>query len=37
MTLLLFSLKKGNITFAQFCDTLEKIDIDEKMSMKFLT
>ena len=25
------------ITFKQFCNTLEKIDIDEKMSMKFLT
>lgn len=27
----------GNITFQKFCETLEKIDIDEKMSMKFLT
>jgi calcineurin B homologous protein 1 len=27
----------GNITFNQFVETLEKIDIDEKMSMKFLT
>lgn len=25
------------ITFEQFCHTLEKIDIDEKMSMKFLS
>lgn len=25
------------ITFKEFCDTLEKIDVDEKMSMKFLT
>jgi calcineurin B family protein 1 len=25
------------ITFQEFCDTLKKIDIDEKMSMKFLT
>ena len=26
-----------SITFQEFCETLEKIDIDEKMSMKFLT
>jgi calcineurin B homologous protein 1 len=25
-----------DITFKQFCDTLEKIDVDDKMSMKFL-
>ena len=25
------------ITFEEFCETLKKIDIDEKMSMKFLT
>lgn len=25
------------ITFKEFCDTLTKIDVDEKMSMKFLT
>ena len=25
------------ITFEQFCHTLEKIDVDEKMSMKFLS
>lgn len=25
------------ITFQEFCDTLKKIDVDEKMSMKFLT
>lgn len=25
------------ITFQEFCETLKKIDIDEKMSMKFLT
>jgi Ca2+-binding EF-hand superfamily protein len=25
-----------SITFDEFCRTLEKIDIDEKMSMKFL-
>ncbi len=25
------------ITFDEFCDTLAKIDVDEKMSMKFLT
>jgi calcineurin B family protein 1 len=25
------------ITFKEFCDTLKKIDVDEKMSMKFLT
>ncbi|RNA13593.1 calcineurin B homologous 1 [Brachionus plicatilis] len=25
------------ITFEEFCDTLKKIDVDEKMSMKFLT
>jgi calcineurin B family protein 1 len=24
------------ITFEEFCATLEKIDVDEKMSMKFL-
>ena len=24
------------ITFEKFCDCLKKIDIDEKMSMKFL-
>jgi Ca2+-binding EF-hand superfamily protein len=24
------------ITFEEFCTTLEKIDVDEKMSMKFL-
>ena len=24
------------ITFDEFCKTLEKIDIDDKMSMKFL-
>ena len=27
----------GSITFKQFCDTLQKIDIEDKMSMKFLT
>lgn len=26
-----------SITFQEFCDTLAKIDVDEKMSMKFLT
>jgi len=26
-----------SITFEEFCDTLKKIDVDEKMSMKFLT
>lgn len=26
-----------SITFQEFCDTLKKIDVDEKMSMKFLT
>lgn len=26
-----------SITFREFCDTLDKIDVDEKMSMKFLT
>lgn len=25
------------ITFQEFCETLKKIDVDEKMSMKFLT
>ncbi|CAF0828216.1 unnamed protein product [Brachionus calyciflorus] len=25
------------ITFEEFCETLQKIDVDEKMSMKFLT
>ena len=27
----------GDITFQKFCETLFKIDIDEKMSIKFLT
>lgn len=27
----------SNITFQEFCETLSKIDVDEKMSMKFLT
>ncbi len=27
----------GDITFAKFCETLFKVDIDEKMSIKFLT
>ncbi len=26
-----------DITFDKFCDTLAKIDVDEKMSIKFLT
>jgi len=27
----------NTITFQEFCKTLEKIDLDETMSMKFLT
>ncbi len=27
----------GDITFQKFCETLLKVDIDEKMSIKFLT
>jgi len=26
-----------SITFKEFCETLVKIDVDDKMSMKFLT
>jgi hypothetical protein len=29
--------QNGVITFEQFCESLRKIDIDEKLSMKFLT
>lgn len=29
--------QNGVITFEQFCESLAKIDIDEKLSMKFLT
>ena len=29
--------ENGEITFKQFCDTLQKIDIEDKMSMKFIT
>jgi len=28
---------ENSITFKDFCKTLEKIDLDETMSMKFLT
>ena len=27
----------SSITFREFCNTLSKIDVDDKMSMKFLT
>ena len=27
----------NSITFKKFCETLKKIDIEDKMSMKFLT
>ena len=30
-------LVQSSITYKKFCETLEKIDIDDKMSMKFLS
>lgn len=30
-------IDSGSITYEKFCETLAKIDIDEKMSMKFLS